>query len=226
MKDKQKKFIKLFLGIAIAVIISYLFIKYGRNLRRLKFGEVRNYILSYGKFASLCFVIVYSLKPIVFIVPASLLSIAAGNIFGPYIALLLSMISCFFAGTLAFVLARYFGRGFVERMLKGKIMTLDENIEKHGFKIMLLMRLSFVFPYDALSYGGGLTKMKYKDFILGTLLGVLPEMTAYSFMGKNIAHPFSMKFILPIAIIIVMAVCSSYAYKAYNKSLHKASSKK
>jgi uncharacterized membrane protein YdjX (TVP38/TMEM64 family) len=221
MKDKQEKFLKLFLGIAIVAVIVYLFVRYGSSLRRLKFKEVRSYILSYGKFASICFVIIYSLKPIVFIVPASLLSIAAGNIFGPYIALLLSMISCFFAGTLAFFLAKYFGRGFVQKMLKGKVLTLDDNIEKHGFKIMLLMRLSFVFSYDALSYGGGLTKMKYKDFIFGTLLGVLPEMTAYSFMGKNIAHPFSMKFILPIVLIIIMAICCSYIYKAYNKSLHK-----
>ena len=82
---------------------------------------------------------------------------------------------------------------------------------------MLLMRLSIIFPYDALGYASGLTKIKYRDFILGTMLGILPEMTLYSFMGKNISHPFSREFILPILFVIFLAVISYYVYKKFKK---------
>ena len=98
-----------------------------------------------------------------------------------------------------------------------KALKLDENIEKNGFVIMLLMRLSIVFPFDPLCYASGLTKIKYRDFILGTMLGILPEMTVYSFMGKNISHPFSLRFILPILSVMLLAIISYYVSKKYKK---------
>ncbi|WP_347460457.1 VTT domain-containing protein [Clostridium sp. DMHC 10] len=89
-----------------------------------------------------------------------------------------------------FFLAKKLGRPFVDKILKGKVMKLDNGIEKHGFMIMLLMRLSFVFAYDPLSYAAGLTSMKYRDFILGTIIGIIPEMLCYSFMGKILKEVF------------------------------------
>ena len=79
------------------------------------------------------------------------------------------------------------------------------------------MRLSIVFPYDALCYASGLTKIRYRDYILGTMLGILPEMVVYSFMGKNISHPFSIGFILPILCVMLLALTSYYVYKKYRK---------
>lgn len=176
---------------------------------------IKRYIRSYGKFASLVFVLIYSLKPILFIVPASLLSIIAGGIFGAFKAFILSMIGCFFSASLAFLLARSLGKPFVDKLLKGKALKLYDGIEKHGFIIMLLMRLSFIFPYDPLSYAAGLTVMSYKDFILGTIIGIAPEMISYSFMGRNLNKPFSIKFFLPIILIIVVASTAAFVYKKY-----------
>jgi uncharacterized membrane protein YdjX (TVP38/TMEM64 family) len=212
--DKNKKnLLKYLISVILIVVIVFLVIKYRRYLIHINLRELKRYILSYGEFASLIFIVIYSLKPILLVVPTGLLSILAGNIFGPQKALLMSMIGCFGSGTVAFFLARFLGRSFVDKFLKGKAMALDSNIEKHGFKIMLLMRLAVVFPYDPLSYAAGLTKMKYRDFILGTLIGVLPEMVTYSLMGKNMHHPFSHKFILPIVIVIAVAIVASYVYK-------------
>lgn len=216
MKDKKEKYVKIIL-VSICVLLIIFFMIKNRHIMRqhIRIRDIKRFILSYGKFSSLCFVIVYGLKPIIFIVPASLLSILAGNIFGPYMGLFLSMIGCFFSGSLAFVLSKLLGRSFVEKILKGRALNLDQNIERHGFKIMLLMRLSFVFPYDPLSYAAGLSKMKYSDFILGTMLGILPEMLAYSFMGENIERPLSAKFVFPIVFIIAVALLGSYTYKIY-----------
>lgn len=226
MKDKTVDYIKAILIFLLAAIIMYIILKY-RHMVPIRFHhyirmkDIKRFILSYGRFSSLCFVLIYGLKPILFFVPASLLSILAGNIFGPYMALLLSMSGCFLAGTLAFFIARALGRSFVENILKGKALSLDQNIEKHGFKIMLLMRLSFIFPYDPLSYAAGLTKMKYSDFILGTLLGVFPEMLAYSFMGENLQHPLSLRFFIPIIFIVIVALTGSYAYKLHKSKQNK-----
>lgn len=213
MKKDKIKWLKCLVAIILGAVFLYIMIRYGKGLSHLRLGKVKRYILSYGNFASVIFLILYSLKPIVLVIPVWPLSVIAGNIFGPYKALMLSMTGCFLSGTLAFFLAKFLGRSFVDKLLKGKAMTLDSNIEKHGFKIMALMRLTFIFPYDPLSYAAGLTKMKYRDFILGTMIGIFPEMVSYSFVGKSLEHPLSFKFAIPIILIIVIASGAIYIYK-------------
>lgn len=192
-------------------------VRFGNHITRLNINDVRNYILSYGEFSAFVFILAYGFKPIAFIVPASLLSIIAGSVFGPFKSLMFSLIGCFLSGTLAFYMSRFLGKSFVNKLLKGKALKLNSNIEKHGFKIMLIMRLSFIFPYDGLSFAAGLSKMKYLDFILGTIIGIIPEMLMYSFIGNNIEEPLSIKFIVPIIAILIIAVASHYLYKPYKK---------
>ncbi|MBV4440331.1 TVP38/TMEM64 family protein [Clostridium tyrobutyricum] len=205
-KIKKNQIIKYTFLAILSVVVIYILFKCGKSLRHLRLHKLRNYIQSYGKFSVFIFIIIYSFKPVLFIIPSSLMSILAGSIYGPYVAAILSMIGCFGSATVAFFLARFFGRTFVDKVLRGKALKLDNNIEKYGFKIMTMMRLSFVFPFDPLSYASGLSKMKYRDFILGTLIGIFPEMITYSFMGKNIEHPFSIKFILPILLLVIVVI--------------------
>ncbi|MFL0249693.1 TVP38/TMEM64 family protein [Clostridium neuense] len=228
MNSKAKKilmYVCLIIFIMLAIILAFKFNRYhlgrvwhkvnGLRILHIRTKDIKRYILSYGEFAAVVFVIIYSLKPILFVVPASLLSIMAGGIFGPWKAFLLSMISCFFSATFAFFLAKQLGKPFVDKILKGKVMKLHGEIEKHGFIIMLLMRLSFIFAYDPLSYAAGLTSMKYKDFILGTVIGIMPEMICYSFMGKNFEKGFSLRSFFPLIIILIIAPTAAVIYKRY-----------
>ena len=214
---KRNKIIKYIILSLVLLLISVILIKYKTQLKHIDFKHIKRFIKSYGKFSFLCFIIIYSLKPILFIVPTSLLTVIAGNIFGPFVGLALSMFSSFIAASIAFYLARFFGKPLVDKLIGKKTLKLDENIEKNGFIIMLLMRLSIVFPFDPLGYASGLTKIKYRDFILGTMLGILPEMTVYSFMGRNISHPFSKVFILPILFVMFLASFSYFVYKKYKE---------
>jgi uncharacterized membrane protein YdjX (TVP38/TMEM64 family) len=144
--------------------------------------------------------------------------VLAGNIFGPLKGFLLTMLGLYFSGTLAFYLAKSLGKPFVSKITRGKLLKLDDNIETHGFKIMLLMRVSTLFPYDPLSYAAGLTKITYRDFITASLLGAFPEMLAYSYLGQNMHHPFSKKFIIPLALVAIVAIGGSFMFKSYNKT--------
>lgn len=216
MRKKRKETLK-YLVVIFLIISIYFIISKGQIPSILNIDKTRRYILSYGRFSSLVFILIYSLKPIGLIIPASIMSILAGNIFGPYEALILSMIGCFGSGTVAFSLSRLLGKSFVDKILKEKAVTLDSNIEKHGFKIMLIMRLAFIFPYDPLSFAAGLTKMKYRDFISATLIGILPEMVFYSFIGQNLENLFSIKVLPPVIMIVIVALTAFYIYKSTNK---------
>ncbi|MBP2032434.1 putative membrane protein YdjX (TVP38/TMEM64 family) [Clostridium algifaecis] len=209
VKYDKSEIIRYILLIVFIMFIVFVMLKFGKRLHHIKIHKVIRYIKSYGKFSAFIFVIIYTFKPVLFIIPSSIMSIIAGNIYGPYIATILSMIGCFGSATVAFFLARFLGRSFVDKILRGKALKLNNNIEKYGFKVMTIMRLSFVFPFDPLSYAAGLSKMKYRDFILGTTIGIFPEMLTYSFMGKNIEHPFSIKFILPIIFLIIVVIVAA-----------------
>lgn len=219
MKCNKKNIFKCIVGVLLIIIIIITMINYKRHLHCINIEIIKTYIQSYGELSILIFILIYSLRPIAFIIPVSLMSIIAGNIFNYYIAVLLSMIGCFGSATIAFFLARFLGRSFVDKYLKGKALNLNRNIEKYGFKIMAIMRLCFVFPYDPLSYSAGLTKIKYKDFILGTLIGVFPEIITYSLMGKHLGSPLSIKFIIPVILMTILAFVSAYMYR--NTSIYK-----
>lgn len=215
MKEKEKiiKSISYTIIIVLFIAILYILLKEKNIFYNFKPANLKSLILSYGEYSAAAFVLIYTIKPVLLVFPTSLLSIMAGHIYGPYMALALNMICCFTSATTAFLLSRNLGKSFVDRHLKGKAIKLNGSIEKHGFKVMFLMRLSVVFPYDALSFASGLSRIKYIDFILGTEMGVLPEMTAYSFAGSNIGSPLSLKFMLPAAAAVVIAIWAYF----YNK---------
>ncbi len=218
MKNSKKSIFKCLMIFFLISIIAFILYKYKGNLHKINMDSIRSYIQSYGKFSAIIFILIYTVRPLVLILPASLMSIIAGSIFNSYIALSLNMIGCFGSATLAFFLSRFLGRSFVNKILKGKALTLNNNMGKYGFRIMTAMRLSFVFPYDPLSYAAGLTKIKYRDFILGTLIGILPEMVTYSLIGGNLTKPFSFKFILPIIVLFIIVFISTYLYKKKSRN--------
>ena len=218
MKNKAKNIINAILIICISFLFIYFLLKYQKHLRHINFKALRSYILSFGPLAFLVLLLIYSLKPIILVFPALLLTVLAGNIFGPLKGFLLTMLGLYFSGTLAFYLAKSLGKPFVSKITRGKLLKLDDNIETHGFKIMLLMRVSTLFPYDPLSYAAGLTKITYRDFITASLLGAFPEMLAYSYLGQNMHHPFSKKFIIPLALVAIVAIGGSFMFKSYNKT--------
>lgn len=206
---KNKKLISiLFISLILILVCTNI-----ENLKKFKDITVLvDFIKGYGPYAILCFLIIFSLKPIILIIPSAMLSIASGMLFGPIKGFMLNMVGFFTSGTLAFILSRFLGQEFVDKLLRGKALSLNQNMEKKGFKVLFLLRLPPVLPYDPLSYACGLTKIRYKDFIIASLLGVVPETLCYSYMGKNILDPFSVKFIIPLSIVIIATILSGFAF--------------
>lgn len=213
MKNK-KTILKIILIISIIIMLAFYMMKiFDIDIRRIKIDDVADYISTYGKFAMLCFLIICLLKPLLICVPSAMFSIIGGILFGPIKGFILSMVGFFLSGTVAFSIARFFGQSKVSQMLKGRAANINANIEKNGFKILLLLRLPPVLPYDPLSYTCGLSKIRYGDFILASIIGVVPETLCYSIMGRNILNPCSAKFIAPLLFIIFATISSTFFFK-------------
>ncbi|MDE2026978.1 MAG: VTT domain-containing protein [Candidatus Omnitrophica bacterium] len=116
--------------------------------------------------------------------PAALLSASAGVIWGLK-GLIYLLIAAYLSATIEFIIARYFAREAVERLVGGKIAKIDEAIEHRGFLTVLLIRLIPNVAWDIQNLGLGLTKVKFWDYFFATLIGIIPGSFALVYFGAS-----------------------------------------
>lgn len=71
---------------------------------------------------------------------------------------------------------------------KPKLAAIDAAIAEHGFKIVLLLRLSPVFPFNLLNYALGLTRVQVRDYVLASFIGMLPGTALYVYLGSLVTR--------------------------------------
>lgn len=117
--------------------------------------------------------------------PAFPLTVAAGSLFGPAAGTMLVSVSSVAGATAAFLVGRTFARGFVEARVGGnpRFAALDRAIGRGGFVVVLLTRLSPLFPFNLLNYAYGVSRVSLPNYVLGSWLGMLPVTAAYVAAG-------------------------------------------
>ena len=117
-------------------------------------------------------------------VPGSLLTLAAGAIFGVIEGTLLVFVAATLGAGLAFLVSRHLARTAIEHRLAGneKFAAIDRAVATEGRKIVLLLRLSPVFPFNLLNYALGLTQVRFRDYMLASV-GMLPGTLLYVYTG-------------------------------------------
>ena len=122
---------------------------------------------------------------VLLILPASWLSLLAGFLYGPYFGSIIVFLSAFIGASISFFLAKeYFVKKIVAIISRfPKIKLLEKIINKGGVKLIILTRLSPLFPFSILNYFYGLNKVSYKDFSIG-LLFILPGTYLYCALGS------------------------------------------
>lgn len=121
------------------------------------------------------------------LVPGSLLTLAAGALFGLVRGTLFVFIAASVGATAAFLISRYLARSAVLRRLGGepRFRALDAAIAREGRKIVLLIRLSPVFPFNVTNYALGLTSVRLRDYVIACA-GMLPGTVLYVYYGRLI----------------------------------------
>jgi uncharacterized membrane protein YdjX (TVP38/TMEM64 family) len=137
-----------------------------------------------GPGAPAVFVAGYTLAVVVG-APGSLLTAAAGAVFGLGAGTLYAFAGAVLGSALAFLVARHLARAAVERRLAGdpRFAAIDRAVGEQGRKIVFLLRLSPVFPFNLLNYALGLTRVRFADYLLASL-GMLPGTLLYVWSGK------------------------------------------
>jgi uncharacterized membrane protein YdjX (TVP38/TMEM64 family) len=122
-------------------------------------------------------------------VPETLLTAGSGFLYGPVYGTLLVAPASVLAASVSFLLTRSVARDWVARHVarSPRFAAIDHGVGKHGFKIVLLIRLQPVFlPFAVLNYGLGLTRVRLRDYILASGIGMLPINILYVYLGSAI----------------------------------------
>jgi len=144
------------------------------------------YVDGLGVWGPVVFILGYAVATVAF-VPGSLLTLAAGAIFGLAEGTAYVLVGASLGACAAFLVSRYLARGAIEKRIEAnpKFAAIDRAVGKEGRKIVFLLRLSPVFPFNLLNYGLGLTKVRFVDYAIACL-GMLPGTFLYVYYGKLI----------------------------------------
>ncbi|MBC8233023.1 TVP38/TMEM64 family protein [bacterium] len=204
-EDKSSKNILKFIALIFFVIAIILLFKYTPIRDYISATKLQQFIQSFGFWAPLVYIIIYTIGPILMF-PGSILSLAGGLAFGPIWGTIYTVLGATIGACGAFWVARIMGRGLVEKLAKGKLKTFDDSVAEHGLKVMLFLRLVPVFPFNALNYAAGLSQMKFVDYLIGTLVGIIPGTFAYVYLGSSLTDILSWKFLSAVALFLVITV--------------------
>ncbi len=142
------------------------------------------WVESLGVWGGVAFMGIYILATIAFL-PASLLTLAAGVVFGVVWGSVYVFVGATLGAIAAFLVGRYLLRGWVSRKVASnqKFTAIDTAVAQEGLKIVLLTRLSPVFPFNLLNYAFGVTGVTLKDYALGSI-GMIPGTIMYVYIGS------------------------------------------
>jgi uncharacterized membrane protein YdjX (TVP38/TMEM64 family) len=139
-----------------------------------------------GSWAPVVFVIGYAVATVAF-VPGALLTLAAGALFGLVRGTATVLVGATLGALLAFLVSRYVARSAIQKRLQSRFRfaAVDRAVARQGFKIVFLLRLSPLFPFNLLNYALGLTRVRFLDYAAASI-GMLPATFLYVYYGKTI----------------------------------------
>jgi uncharacterized membrane protein YdjX (TVP38/TMEM64 family) len=193
------------------------------------FTQFQGQIENLGPLGPVVFAMLYIIFT-VFLIPGSALTLGAGAIFGLWRGAATVIIGANLAALCSFLLARTLLRKKVERWAQGnpKFAALDRAIGREGFKVVLLSRLSPIFPFTLLNYFLGLTKVRLGSYALANLFGMLPGTFLYVYLGATARDALTggsglfVKAIGLAATIAVVALVTRTARRAMAESEREA----
>jgi uncharacterized membrane protein YdjX (TVP38/TMEM64 family) len=146
--------------------------------------SVLEWVESLGSIGAIAFIGIYIIATISFL-PAFILTLGAGVLFGIWLGSIYVFIGATLGSILAFLVGRYLARDWVVKKIatNEKFNSIDRAVGKEGLKIVVLTRLSPIFPFNLLNYAFGVTGVSMKDYIIGSL-GMIPGTIMYVYIGS------------------------------------------
>lgn len=200
----QNSIAKGIYGILILAVIILAFSYHSET--RLFYSSpetIKQYIEGFGILAPVMFIAIYTLKAVFFIIPTTPFAVAGGYLFGAFLGTIYSLISITLGSAIVFCISRKFSRSFAEKAINNReLKHFDVFFKKRGKAALFIARATpELFPTDAVSFAAGLAKIRFKDYLLLTFLGSIPNMLVLNLFGTQLSHGLS-----PTALVILIVL--------------------
>ena len=154
--------------------------------------------------AVVAFILLIVLEVVLAPIPPFVLYVAGGMIFGAFLGGTITLFGNVLGAVIAFLIARRFGRGFVEKKVNKRLKeNFDKFTDKYGAWALFLIRLNPFTTSDIFSYLSGLTKMKLRTLIISTTFGLIPLVYIQTYLGDVFIRDNPFLFFLFILVSII-----------------------
>ncbi len=198
MSKKRLRNLCLLLVISITVFFIVLYFKQFQDQLLTSLSEfvsafssiekAREYIAGFGIFAPLISALLMIFQSVVAPLPAFLITIANGALFGFWLGMILSWGSAMLGAALCFYIARFFGGKHMAKIVPQPVIDKTDNfLRRYGNYAILIARLLPFVPFDVVSYVAGLTHKQFIGFWIATGIGQLPATVVYTYVGNRVS---------------------------------------
>lgn len=138
-----------------------------------------------GILAPIIYIGLYTLATLL-ILPSTPLNLTGGAIFGIWFGTLWTTVAAIIAAIVAFAFTRTVGRDLIARRLAGRWEAIDAEMRQGGLFYMFAIRLLPIIPYGLVNFTAGLTSIRFRDYLIGTILGTVPGVLPFVMMGSGL----------------------------------------
>ena len=221
---KHKKFV---LAVAVFLILLIVVLLYSPRIQALHPKNVKSYILSFGAIAPIVFMLLLIAKVIFAIILGQAMGFAGGYVFGWKLGFAYTMIGLGLGSLMVFILARKFGRPFVEKFNAPEVIHDFENLlippaskvghgvikmKQHGLLAFFVIMLLPALPDDLVCFVAGLSRIPVWKLLLAALVGRAPGMLVLSLVGDGVSRE-TVNIIYVVFIAFWVAVTVIYFWK-------------
>lgn len=210
MTNKNKKFI-------IVVLIAVFVVVYFAFFRDVRAEDIRRYVDSYGIYAPIIYIALFTFLPIAFF-PVPVLALAGGLAFGLWRGTIYTIIGAGLNSAIMFYMAKFIAKDIVVEFLKGKLPEkwwdlFEDADSKRGFLVVFVLRLIPLAPYNVINYGAGLTSINFNNYMIATLIGILPGTLVFLNIGDKAIDIKDPAFLISILLLVMLTLGSLYLAK-------------
>ena len=193
----------------VVCLAVYIYLDRGSSIPELV-ETLQSLIRQKGNWGPLIYVTAYAFRSLI-LFPASILTITAGLLFGPWLGILLTMIGENISANISFVVGRYFTADLLKYLISKKhfVPRLTCKIQDNGFLTVLIMRLTFL-PFDLVGYSSGMCNIRQKDFAMATVIGTIPGLLTFVFLGGSF---LDLRYLILAAAFLTIGLAISFWLK-------------
>lgn len=198
----NKRFLTILVAIVGVIILSYILIIPFKDFFTDP-GLIRDWLLGFSVMAPFMYMLLQFIQVIFSAIPGTILSVAGGYVFGPWLGTVYNLIGTMIGSLFVFWLTRRYGRRLAESFIHEKEMRhMDRFFQRQGALPLIIIRMIPFFPNDAVSFFLGLTKVSYWRYAWTSFIGFLPQFIILNMLGAEMQDGLGSPLMIILTVIM------------------------